>query len=1049
MTAFTSKRFGIGFWIVLLAAVISAGSANADEAFDQLVQLEKRFNALRSEGRFREAIPVAEELVAVAQRDFSDRPLLVVAALNHLGDGYFSLGRYEDSVNAYGESLTLGEQKLNRDGVEVATTANLLANTYFAMREFDQAEKFYLRSMAIREKLHGHEHAETARVYHNLAGTYMAWGRYADAEKNYRVALEISAKTIGLEHFDAIDTLNNLGLLFFHQARYAESERYLLQALAARKKLVGGVHSSVADTVNNLGNLYYAQGRFAQAESSHKQALEIRRKSLGPQHADVGQSLHNLGMLCFEQDRLEEGLTLLNQALAIRQNALGPNHPDVADTLNSLGNYCTYHDRTAEAEKYYLRSDEIFTQAFGKNHPRVALNAHTLGVLYQQLKRYDEAENQYQRALAIYQKSVGADHPYPACQYYKLAQMRLEQGKPAEALELATKNIDTDDRFAVNPGTRSSGYQLRAKIQRALGKPDEAVADLTRAIELIEENRGKLSGSEQDRSATFEHSTGAYELMVSWQTDLGHFDQAYAFMERGRARSLVDQLQSQGIDLLADAPADVAAKLVRRDALAKQQIATLKAQLEASTVNKSLTPTDRDQQQTQLVEQLAQAQAAEVEVYRDMRNVSPAYRLAVSQDYRPLPLAELQAWVADRKGLLLEYMIGFEESFVLVVSPSEATFTRLTLDDKQAKACGAEPGPLTIERLNQLWALGQTSLTQSLGNPQANAATTDRLALLWEVLVPPKTRALLTGNECQRLFIVPDGKLNALPFDALVVEGGARPKYLVDVGPPTIYAPSATVLVNLATRQASKPAGAQPVLTVADAIYQPGAGVTGAPETGDELLASARARYWDGSGPLNRLPYTATESNWVAKNFKQHGIAAAGLRGALATEANVRANAKDRQILHFACHGLVDQKHGNFFGALALTPGRAAAGTDDDGFLTLPEIYALKLTGCELAILSACQTNVGPQQRGEGLYGLSRGFLVAGSRRVVASNWLVDDESAASLVSYFAAGLAKTESESSQLDYAATLHAAKRWVRSQEKWNRPYYWATFVLIGPN
>jgi CHAT domain-containing protein len=187
----------------------------------------------------------------------------------------------------------------------------------------------------------------------------------------------------------------------------------------------------------------------------------------------------------------------------------------------------------------------------------------------------------------------------------------------------------------------------------------------------------------------------------------------------------------------------------------------------------------------------------------------------------------------------------------------------------------------------------------------------------------------------------------------------------------------------------------------------------------------------------------------VAKNFKRHGVAAAALRGALATEANVRANVLGREILHFACHGLVDQKHGNFFGALALTPGRAASGADDDGFLTLPEIYALNLSGCELAILSACQTNVGLQQRGEGLYGLSRGFLVAGSRRVVASNWLVDDESAASLVSYFVASLAKTELDSSQVDYAAALHAAKRWVRSQEKWNHPYYWATFVLIGPN
>ncbi len=156
-----------------------------------------------------------------------------------------------------------------------------------------------------------------------------------------------------------------------------------------------------------------------------------------------------------------------------------------------------------------------------------------------------------------------------------------------------------------------------------------------------------------------------------------------------------------------------------------------------------------------------------------------------------------------------------------------------------------------------------------------------------------------------------------------------------------------------------------------------------------------------------------------------------------------------RRILHLACHGLADQQFGNFFGALALTPGpKGSLDPSDDGFLTLPEIYELNLKGFELAILSACQTNFGPQQKGEGTWALSRGFLVAGARRVVASNWLVDDEAAATLVSYFCAGLARAEKAGKPVDYAAALQAAKRLVRQQEKWKSPYYWASMVLIGP-
>src|SRR5262249_59282303 len=111
------------------------------------------------------------------------------------------------------------------------------------------------------------------------------------------------------------------------------------------------------------------------------------------------------------------------------------------------------------------------------------------------------------------------------------------------------------------------------------------------------------------------------------------------------------------------------------------------------------------------------------------------------------------------------------------------------------------------------------------------------------------------------------------------------------------------------------------------------------------------------------------------------GTAVGKLLKGEATEAAVRYNVGGRRIIHLACHGLTDQKYGNFFGALALTPGpRAASDPADDGFLTLPEIYELDLKSCELAILSACQTNYGPQQKGEGVWALSRRFLLACAR---------------------------------------------------------------------
>ena len=234
------------------------------------------------------------------------------------------------------------------------------------------------------------------------------------------------------------------------------------------------------------------------------------------------------------------------------------------------------------------------------------------------------------------------------------------------------------------------------------------------------------------------------------------------------------------------------------------------------------------------------------------------------------------------------------------------------------------------------------------------------------------------------------------------------------------------------------------MLTVGDPVY----GTSGV-ETSTSAGQSAPARYQSLGGSLARLPYSGWETAWLEQVFTTQGIATDKLTQAAATEANVRDNVADRRIIHLACHGLTDNSYGNMFGALALTPGNSrTVDANNDGYLTLAEIYGLNLHDCELTILSACDTNFGPTQRGEGVWALSRGFLVAGSKRVVASNWYVDDRAAASLISYFCSGIAKEENPDVAIDYAASLHAAKKWVRQQENWSSPYYWATFVMVGP-
>jgi CHAT domain-containing protein len=187
-----------------------------------------------------------------------------------------------------------------------------------------------------------------------------------------------------------------------------------------------------------------------------------------------------------------------------------------------------------------------------------------------------------------------------------------------------------------------------------------------------------------------------------------------------------------------------------------------------------------------------------------------------------------------------------------------------------------------------------------------------------------------------------------------------------------------------------------------------------------------------------------------------------------ASEQNVRAHIAGCRFIHIAAHGLVDQQHDNLFGAIALTPPVAGSNSsDNDGFLSLHEIHELPLSGCQLAVLSACSTNVGPDRPLEAGSTLAQAFLAAGARRAVCSHWNVDDASTAELIGGFFQRIAKATDQSgtspqdppkengtstaddpSVLSYAKALHDARVKVRSQPQWASPYYWAPFVLIGP-
>jgi CHAT domain-containing protein len=588
---------------------------------------------------------------------------------------------------------------------------------------------------------------------------------------------------------------------------------------------------------------------------------------------------------------------------------------------------------------------------------------------------------------------------------------------------------------------------MRSYAHWKAGRRNEALTDLRQAIEQAEQQRFHTSGAEVERATAFGWYREAFEAMVAFQVELGDVDQAFAAIERSRARSMLDEMAVSRADLEVGRSLEQRERLRRQEEELQGQIGGLQARIERFQGDPHRTAAEKTARFRELQTELDAVRGRLYEHYRDARTSSPVYRQLLSASGSVPDPGQLRKRLISDDDLLLAYLFGDLGGYVVTISGQQGRIASLQVDAAAAKILQIDAGSLTSARLERALVGSQgTGVLEQLRDPQKALQATDRLAALWQLLVPGPERKALIEGKVKRLIVLPDGPLALLPLETLVIQLGAKPRYLLDLDVAVLYAPSATVLDNLTQRPAKTlSADQEPVLTVGNPDYETAPSQASSDAT---ALVLAPSRYGALGGKLAPLPYSGWESQWVAEAFGGQSLKSVRLEGAQATEANVRARMPGRRIVHLACHGLADQAYGNLFGALAFTPGPNRADPADDGFLILAETYRLNLAGTELAILSACDTNYGPQQRGEGVWTLSRGFLVAGCRRVVASSWLVDDEAAASTMSHFCRSLAAAEKAQGPSDYASALRRAKQLVRQQEKWKSPFYWGTFVLVGP-
>jgi len=652
---------------------------------------------------------------------------------------------------------------------------------------------------------------------------------------------------------------------------------------------------------------------------------------------------------------------------------------------------------------------------------RQAITLSNIGNCYFNLNDKRKALDYYKQALVLMPELK--DDFYTATTLSDVGFISRELGDYAEALNYFHRALTLRRTVGDSRGVALSLAQI-GRVERDRGNLIEARKFIEEALERAESLRYKVASP--GLRATYFASVHRYRdiymdvlMRLHKQNPSEGLDRlAFNASETARARSLLELLAEaskeirHGVD-----PTLLESERSMGEAIAKEaanQISLLSGkhtEAEANAVAQKLAALTRDYEQIQA----------------RIRESSPQYSALVQPS--PLKIDEIQQRVLDGDTLLLQYSLGQETSYLWAVTPDSIKTYELPKRSVIEPLARRVYELLTARNVN----VPNETLEQRRQRLElADAEYSKAAASLSQTLLEPVASELKN----KRLLIVSDDVLQYIPFAGLPDPRGSRPLMVQN---EIVTAPSASVVALLRQETANRKPAAKTLAVLADPVFSSDdPRVSGSKSTETSVAAHAVRSGELDLGSLRRLRFSRQEAegilSFAADREKLQAVDFAANR-TLATSVDLG----QYRIVHFATHGLINNQHPELSGVvLSLVDQK---GQRQDGFLRLYDLYNLKLSA-ELVVLSACQTALGKEIKGEGLVGLTRGFMYAGAPRVVASLWQIDDRASAEFMKRFYQGLL-----GEKLRPAAALRAAQVSMQNDKRWNTPHYWAAFTLQG--
>ncbi len=928
-------------------------------------------------------------------------------------------GDYAGAVENY--------QKYLRGIPEDDRVAELLAITYAIQKKGSEGETYFKALLASQpDSVAGHlglgvlyarldrrtdALVELDRVIslqpQNLVA-YSYKGNVLARDGRYLQAIEPLQTCLNLLQADPNDlrepiVLNQAGDAYRQLGNYQQAAQIFERAIALAQ--ASDDLRSEETALVQLASVHYRQNNYLQAMEYSRRGLEVseaitlRKTKLDtyPQRhiGGIADVYYGLGDLATAEQTYLKALALSIEA---------KDQFNQSSVLGGLGD--VYIEQGKLSQAISIQEQALALGEKGKNVPNQLGPLNSLSALYRQMGDAQKSLAYVQRALKLLE---GRTNPvWEAESFNNLGLLHLKFSEFAKAKSAFEKTLAIDQR-TTTPNIVWRAHSGLADTYSQLGELDQAGEHYQRAIETIERVRAKLGG-EEEKAGFFQDKVEVYKKLIALllnprlkNTNSQNAAEAFRYSERARARAFLDLLTEARVDVEQKTAPD----LTKRRLDLQQRISQLTTQLIKERSQES-----NKQDKTKIAELekgLSRADTELADWLRELRRYNPRY--AALKYPEPIALAAAQRMLDDQT-TLLSYSLGETQSFLFALTrndfqvkrlPSEATLRESVHKFLAAITDKNKPDPVEYRR--QAVRLSQ-QLLQPVGG-------------------------MLTGK---KLVIVLDGALHRLPFEALLFPGTTvqgdlrRLPYLIRRFAIS-YAPSASVLAQLQNEQ--RPTAPKKFIAFGDPVYE---------QRAEGLIVSTLRTA--GATRLNfqTLPHSREEIAGIAKLFADNDRELFFREEA--SEENVKApeRLQHYQMVHFSTHGYVNEVRPRFSGLVLSLPQSGANSASEDGLLSAYEIFNLKLNA-ELVVLSACETGLGKEVKGEGLMSLTRAFMYAGTPSVVVSLWNVNDESAADLMIRFYRNL-KTGMNKGEALRQAQLET----IRDN---GFPFFWAPFVLVGIN